>query len=136
MGEDTQALVNASKAVRVLEELFSDHLSHEIPTESGFILREFKWDELLKIIEHGTIFEYAEGLAALSFILRALEFPAAAIKVANKFLETFHLVASFYPEGLWREGIAALLEHISELEKVLPPQLPHEPQEASLSCCL
>jgi len=84
MREDTRALVNASKAVRVLEELFSDHLSHEIPTESEFILREFKWDELLKIIEHGSIFEYAEGLAALSFILRALEFPAAAIKVATK----------------------------------------------------
>jgi len=51
-------------------------------------------------------------------------------------LETFHLVSSFYPEGLWWEGTAALLEHISELEKVLPPQLPHEPQEAALSCFL
>lgn len=134
MGEDTQALVNASKAVRVLEELFSDHLSREIGTESGFILREFNWDELLKIIEHGTIFEYAEGLATLSFILRELEFPAAAIKVATKSLETFHLASSFYPEGHCQEGTITLLEHISELEKVLPPQLPHEPQEAALSC--
>ena len=118
---------------RLLEELFNDHLPHEIPTESGFIIREFKWDELLKTIEHSTIFEYAEGLATLSFILRALEFPTAAIKVAAKSLETFHFASSFYPEGPCQERTATLLEHINELEKMLPSQLPHEPQEVALS---
>jgi hypothetical protein len=121
MGENTRALLNASEAVRVLEELFSDHLSEEIPTEleSGFILREFKWDKLLKIMEHETISEYAQGLGRLSFIPRAMEFPSAALKIANKSLEIFHLVSPFYPEDFWEGSITYLLEHISELEDML-----------------
>ena len=120
MGTDTQALLNASEAVRVLEELFSDHLSEEIPIESGFILREFKWDELLKIMEHSTIFEYAQALAILSSILGALEFPTAAIRVATNSLETFHLLSPLFPRGLCQEEIAYLLEHISKLKEALP----------------
>jgi len=121
MGEDTPAFLNATESVRVLEELFSDHLSEEIPTESGFILREFKWDELLKVLERETISDYAQALARLSFMLLELKFPTAAIKVATNSLEIFHLVSPLYPEGFWRECKAALLKHISELETMLPP---------------
>lgn len=127
MGEDTRALLNASKAVRrVLEELFSDHLSEQMSTEleSRFILRKFKWDDLVKFMEHDTIFEYAEGLATLLFILRAIEFQTAAIKLATKSLKIFHLISSFYPQGFCQEGAESVLEHISELERALPPELP------------
>jgi len=121
MGEDTRALLNASEAVRVLEELFSDHISEETPTEleSGFILRGFKWDKLLKIMEHATISEYAQGLGRLSFILRAMEFRIAAIKTATKSLEIFLLVAPFYPENFWEGCITDLADHIGELEEML-----------------
>jgi len=122
MGKDTLALLNASEAVRVLEELFGDHLSEEIPTESGFILREFRWDDLLKIMEHGTIFEYARALTTLSSILHALEFPTTAIRVATKSLETFHLLSPHCPRGLCQEEIGCLLEHISKLKNALPSQ--------------
>jgi len=123
MGEDTRALLNASEAVGVLEELFSDHLSEEIPTEleSGFILRGFKWDKLLKIMEVTTISEYAQGLSRLSFILREMEFRIAAIKTAAKSLEIFLLVAPFYPENFWEGSITDLADHIDELEEMLPP---------------
>jgi len=114
MGEDTRALLNASEAVRVLEELFSDHLSQKILTDSGFILREFEWDKLLKIIELETISAYAEALNILSFILRGLEFSTTAIKFATKAVEIFHLVSPFYSEGFWQEPIR-------RLEKMLLP---------------
>ena len=123
MGKDTLALLNAGEAVRVLEELFGDHLSKEIPTECGFILREFRWDYLLKIMEYGTIFEYAQALTTLSSILHALAFPTAAIEVATKSLETFHLISPHCPRGLCQEEITYLLEYISNLKKV-PLRLP------------
>jgi len=117
MGEHTRAFLNASEAVRVLEELFSDYLSQEIPTESGFILREFEWERLLKIIEYETISNYALALDWLSFTLRELKFPTAAIKVATKAVEIYHLVSPFYPEGFWERYSTELLEFISELEE-------------------
>ena len=107
--------------MRVLEELFGDPLSQKILTDSGFILREFEWDKLLKMMELETISEYAEALNMHSFILRELEFPTAAIKFATKAMEIFHLVSRFHPEGFWEERITTLLELISELEEKLPP---------------
>ena len=112
MGEDTRALLNASEAVRVLEELFSNHLTQEIPAESGFILREFEWDQLLKTIEFHTISEYAQALDMLSFILRELKFSTAAIKFTTKAVETYHLVSPFYSEGFWQDHISVLEERI------------------------
>ena len=114
MGEDTRALLNASESVRVLEELFSDHLSQKILTDSGFILWEFKSDTLLKIMELETISEYAQALNILSLILFELEFSTTAIEFAAKAVEIFHLVSPFYSEGFWQEPI-------SNLEKLLLP---------------
>ena len=132
MGEDTRAFLNAGEAVRVLEELFSDHLSQEIPTESGFILREFKWNELVRIVERETIFDYARALAMLSSTLHTLQFPTATIKVATKSLEIFYFISHLYPEGFCQPDTEGLLEYISELEKTLPSSS----QKAVLSNCL
>ena len=112
MGQDTRALLNASEAVRVLEELFSDHLTQEIPAESGFILREFKSDKLLKTMELHTISEYAQALDMLSFILREQKFSTAAIKFTTKAVETYHLVSPFYSEGFWHHHTSILEERL------------------------
>jgi len=124
MGDDTRAFLNAGEAVRVLEELFSDHLSQEIPTESGFILREFKWNELMRIMERETIFDYARALAMLSSTLHTLQFPTATIKVASKSLEILYLVSHLYPEGFCQGDTEGLLEYISELENAPSPLSP------------